>query len=124
MNGGRLDEIKRALRKLDKADRSLQSFKQKAGNIRRRELASIAKGLGMERSGTRNTEPYYESTLLDDASPIPIPDHSGTLGKGISIQIIKQLEAHSFLLREKLMDEKEQIDKQRSDIDHRYDKKN
>lgn len=119
MSDNELKEIQRGLKKLSKLDRDLESLKLKAGNVRHRELAGIAKKLGMERSRTRNTEPYFESTLLPDSPPIPIPDHSAALGKGLTIQIIKQLEAHAFLLREMLMDKQEVLNKKRNDIDHK-----
>lgn len=116
MGNAEINEIKHLLRKLDKLDRELENLKRNAGNIRHRDLAKIARKMGMERSKTRNTEPYFESELLPDTSPIPIPDHSGTLGKGLSIRIIKQLQDHLFLLREDLLDKEGRINKQRNEL--------
>lgn len=119
MSDSELKDIKRALSKLDKLEREMKSLKMKIANLRHRDLARIAKGLGMERSRTRNTEPYFVSALLPDASPIPIPDHSGDLGVGLAGKIIKQLQSHAEDLRAMLMDKEAFITKKRNDIDHK-----
>ncbi len=115
-----LDKIRKALKKLGKTDRKLEACKKQCGNLRHKQLAAIANDLGMERSKSRNTEPYFESTLID-APPIPIPDHSKTFGKGIAVQIIKQLQNQAFLLREFLIDEEAKHTGERHQLTDWYD---
>lgn len=87
--------------KLAKIKRRIQECRKRANNLRHRDLESIAKALGRERSKKRTNEPTYISTLFK-TNVLTIPDHSGTLKKGTALSILDQLEEDVYRFEEEL----------------------
>ena len=103
MGKTRLDEIERALGKLDQAGDELKALKPRAGNFRPRLLQRVASGLGFELRPQRTSEQVWQHA---DGYTVAIPDHATDVRKGTAIQIIKTLQRHIADMQAKL--EKEQ----------------
>ena len=88
-------------KKLAGIKRNIVDCRRGAGNLRHRDLASIAIALGRRRSKQRTTEPTYESSVFD-TNVITIPDHSKGLKKWTALSILNQLEEDVYRWEEKL----------------------
>ncbi len=79
------------LKQLARIKELIRACRRGAGNLRHRDLASIATALGRRRSKQRTTEPTFESTVFD-TNVITIPDHSKGMKKWTALSILDQLE--------------------------------
>lgn len=87
--------------KLRKLRRKHSALLKKPGNVSSRELVSLAKSLGRKKSD-RGKHLTWVSTLLNDATPISIPEHPGTLPRYTAGNILDQLEQDIFMFEEEL----------------------
>ncbi len=92
-------------KKLVKIKREIDSARQRAGNLKHRDLAKIAKMLGRVRSKERTNEPTFISTLLN-TNVITIPDHAKGLNKYTALNILNQLEDDVYKLEEQIEERK------------------
>ena len=87
--------------KLSRLRKRIQALRSRLGNIRSRELRSLATALGRKRNN-RGKEPTFVSELLPQTRPITIPEHPRALKKGTAGSILDRLEEDIDLLEEQL----------------------
>ncbi|MEO5858352.1 MAG: hypothetical protein ABIR33_05320 [Pyrinomonadaceae bacterium] len=117
MTVSRLDVIESELLKLGALDAELASLKLQGGNVRARDLQRLAQTMGFgPKRKKRGGEPTW---IRDSGTTISIPDHSGTLGKGLASKIIKGMRDELFIMTEALKDEKEVISGQTNQLKYR-----
>ena len=78
-------------RKLSRLRKLIQTLRGRLGNIKSRELESLARALG-RKLDNRGKEPTFISELLPQARPLSIPHHPNALKKGTAGNILDQLE--------------------------------
>ena len=78
-------------RKLSRLRKRIQDLRARPGNIKSRELESLARALGRKRDD-RGKEPTFISELLPQSRPLSIPHHAKTLKRGTAGNILDQLE--------------------------------
>lgn len=76
---------------LKNVERRIRSLHAGSGNVRRRQLVSLAKTLGRKESN-RGKEPTYISTVFPDMRPVSIPSHPGALPRFTVESILDQLD--------------------------------
>jgi len=94
----------RTRKRLQRLKRLLAELRHRSGNIRSRELVSLARALGRVLYD-RGKEPTYVSTLLPNSRPISIPNHPGALNRFTAGNILDQLEQDIFSLEDMLTSE-------------------
>ena len=87
--------------KLSRLRKRIQALRSRLGNIRSRELISLATALGRKRNN-RGKEPTFISELLPHSRPITITEHPRALKKGTAGSILDRLEEDIDLLEEQL----------------------
>ncbi len=70
----------------------MESFRQRLGSLKGRELESVARTMGRRLDTQRGKEPTWISEELPDARPLSIPNHTRDLKKGTAGNIVDQLE--------------------------------
>jgi hypothetical protein len=85
--------------KLQRIEEEVRCLRRKLANIHDRELISLVRQLGRERSN-RGKEPTFISDLIPGPA-ITIPAH-GVVKKGTARNILRQIEADIFFLREQI----------------------
>ena len=78
-------------RKLSRLRKRIQDLRARLGNIKSRELESLARALGRKRDD-RGKEPTFISELLPQSRPLSIPHYAKTLKRGTAGNILDQLE--------------------------------
>jgi len=90
-------------RKLSRLRRRIQDLRARLGNIKSRELESLARALG-RKLNDRGKEPTFISELLPQSRPLSIPHHAKTLKRGTAGNILDQLEKDIDALEEQQSD--------------------
>lgn len=83
---------------LRKIETEIDNLRNRLGNIRERELVSLAKKLGRERFN-RGSEPTYIMRQLPGRYPLAIPGHRD-IKRGTAKKILDVLEEDVFAWRE------------------------
>ena len=91
-------------RKLKKVERDIRSLRAGSGNVHRRQLVSLAKTLGRQKSD-RGKEPTYVSTIFPDMRPVTIPSHPGAMPQFTVESILDQLEGYDVVRWQQVLEQ-------------------
>jgi hypothetical protein len=81
---------------LKNVERRIRSLHAGSGNVRRRQLVSLAKTLGRKESN-RGKEPTYISIAFPDLRAVTIPSHPGTMPRFTVESILDQFEGNDVV---------------------------
>lgn len=87
-------------RKLQRIFRRINELRNRPGNVRSRELRSLAVSLGRKKRQGGRHDIYISE--LEGTRSLPIPSHSRNLPKGTALNILNDLEQDAFIWRERL----------------------
>jgi hypothetical protein len=88
-------------KKLKKIRQEIRSLRAGSANVRRRQLISVAKKLGRQKSD-RGKEPTFISNVFPNLRPISIPSHPGSMPRYTVENILDQFEDDIFHWQQEL----------------------
>lgn len=119
MSQKRLEEIESAIRKLDKIDADLDTLNRKgASRIPARFLERPAKSLDFDRVKKRRGDPIWKNP---DGFSVTIPSHPIGVSVALREKAILILQHVTFKRREKLIDERNRIQGNKTQLTSRYE---